>query len=287
MNDIVNCVDSEICLFDDDCVCYRIIKGKRDCDILQNDINNLAQWANKWEMRFQPAKCNIVQLTRNRIRKIDGAYQLNQTALKKVSTIKYLGVNISSDLKWNDHVQKTCAKANNILNLLRRNFHKCSQNSKELAYKGLVRPILEYASTIWSPPQASLQADIERVQKRAARFVSNNYNYEVGSMSNIMTTLKWKSLAKRREENSLVLLYKGLKGKAVIPTHHLQVHDRRGRNQRDMSYRVPYARTDSYMNSFMPRTIRLWNNLPQESILQAERANDQIKAFREEVRKWT
>ena len=285
MNDIVDCVNSEIRLFADDCVCYRIIKQKTDCDILQNDISKLESWANTWEMRFQPAKCSILQLTRNKTRKIDANYMLKQTLLEKVKTTKYLGVNLSCDLKWNTHVQKTCAKANSVLNLLRRNFHKCSQKSKEQAYNSLVRPILEYASAIWDPYQESLQADIEKVHRRAARFVTNNYKYEPGTVTDIMNSLKWKTLHRRREENSLVLFYKGLKGKAAIPVHDLQEHYSRGRNQREMTFNVPYARTESYMSSFLPKTIRLWNGLPQNLIHKAESANDQIKVFREELRK--
>ena len=68
------------------------------------------------------------------------------------------------------------------------------------------------------------------MQKRAARFVTGNYNYETGSMTGILGQLKWESLKKRRKDNRLILLYKGLKGKAFktfmmcIPRAH-QVHN--------------------------------------------------------------
>ena len=58
----------------------------------------------------------------------------------------------------------------------------------------------------------------ENVQKRAARFVTRNYSYETGSMTGILEELKWETLQKRRKDNRLILLYKGLKGKARIPT---------------------------------------------------------------------
>ena len=56
------------------------------------------------------------------------------------------------------------------------------------------------------------------MQKRAARFVTGNYNYETGSMTGILGQLKWESLKKRRKDNRLILLSKGLKGKASVPT---------------------------------------------------------------------
>ena len=66
-----------------------------------------------------------------------------------------------------------------------------------------------------------LQQEIEKVQIRAARFVTSNYSFETGSMTGILKNLKWESLKKRRRDSRLILLYKGLKGAACIPTHDL------------------------------------------------------------------
>ena len=66
INDITENVSSETLLFADDCVCYREIKDINDCEILQRDINRLGEWAVSNGMRFQPAKCNIMRLSRKR-----------------------------------------------------------------------------------------------------------------------------------------------------------------------------------------------------------------------------
>ena len=188
---------------------------------LQKDIDRLGSWARKWGMRFQPVKCNMMQLTRKRIKKIHSSYTLEGTDLENVESIKYLGVTITSDLRWNTHVSNVCTKANRTLGFLRRNLYSCPQEVKEAAYKGLVRPVLDYGSSVWDPPGAVLQEELESVQKRAARFVTGNYNYETGSMTGILGQLKWESLKKRRKDNRLILLYKGLKGKANVPTDDL------------------------------------------------------------------
>ncbi|MES9950854.1 MAG: reverse transcriptase family protein, partial [Candidatus Thiodiazotropha sp.] len=70
INDIMADIDSEIRLFADDCVCYRQIYSKEDTLKLQKDIDRLGSWARRWGMRFQPVKCNMMQLTRKRIKKI-------------------------------------------------------------------------------------------------------------------------------------------------------------------------------------------------------------------------
>ena len=182
---------------------------------LQRDIDRLGSWARKWGMRFQPVKCNMMQLTRKRIKKIHASYTLEGTNLENVESIKYLGVTITSDLRWNTHVSNVCTKANRTLGFLRRNLYSCPQEVKEAAYKGLVRPVLDYGSSVWDPPGVVLQEELESVQKRAARFVTGNYNYETGSMTGILGQLKWESLKKRRKDNRLILLYKVLKVKPV------------------------------------------------------------------------
>ena len=78
INDISSDIESEIRLFADDCVCYREIKDQEDTIKLQRDIDRLGSLARKWGMRFQPAKCNVMQLTRKRIKKIHASYTSNR-----------------------------------------------------------------------------------------------------------------------------------------------------------------------------------------------------------------
>ena len=130
INDIMSDIESEIRLFADDCVCYREIKDIVDTLKLQKDINRLGIWARKWGMRFQPVKCNMMQLTKKHY-KIQASYTLEGSILENVESIKCLGVTItSSDLKWNSHIRNVCSKANRTLGFLRRNLFSCPQDVK-------------------------------------------------------------------------------------------------------------------------------------------------------------
>ena len=62
-------------------------------------------------MRFQPVKCNMMQLTKKH-NKINASYTLEGTVIENVESIKYLGVTITSDLKWNSHIRNVRSKAN-------------------------------------------------------------------------------------------------------------------------------------------------------------------------------
>ena len=151
------------------------------------------------------------------------------------------------------HVSNICTKANRTLDFLRWNLYSCPQEVKETACKGLVRPVLEYSGSVWDPSGVGLQNELEKVQNRAAKFVTWNYNFETGSMTGILEHLKWESLKKRRRDSCrLILLCKGLKDKASTPTENLISLVRRCRNDHSMAYQVPIANTDIYKCSFPP-----------------------------------
>ena len=90
INDITADIESEIRLFADDCVCNREIKDKEDTLKLQRDIDRLGNWARKWGIRFQPVKCNMMQLTRKHLNKIPASYTLEGAVLKTVDNINTL-----------------------------------------------------------------------------------------------------------------------------------------------------------------------------------------------------
>ena len=189
INDISTDIDSEIRLFADDCICYREIRDTDDSLKLQKDKDRLGCFARKWGMRFQPVKCNIMQITKKRTNKMDASYTLEVAVLENVDSIKNLGVTITHDLRWNTHISNICTKANRALGFLRRNL-----------YRGLVDPILEYGSCVWEPHCVVLQQEIEKVQNRAARFVISNYSFETGSMTGILENKKNGSLSRKGGE---------------------------------------------------------------------------------------
>ena len=82
-------------------------------------------------MRFQPVKCNMMQLTNKRINKIEAPYTLEGTVLENVDNIKYLEVTITNDFKWNTYIINIYTQANKTNGFRRRDLYACPQDVKE------------------------------------------------------------------------------------------------------------------------------------------------------------
>ena len=234
-------------------------------------------------MRFQPVKCNMMCLNRRRSR-IEFTYKLKGQDLVFLDSIKYLGVTITNNLHWGKHIEDICAKAYRILGLLKRNLSACTKEVKLQGYKGLVRPVLEYASAAWDPHQKYLQEKIEGVQKSAARFITSDYSREPGSMTEILQDLDLEPLQERRRQSRLILFCKGIFNQAKLPTEVLEEPTRKTKNMHNLPFRQLSANSDTYKNSFMPRTIKDWNRVPSNIICQIQTAADPAKSFASVVR---
>ena len=151
INDLPKCVKSNVRLFADDCVLYREIDNEIDCASLQSDLRKLEMWEDHWCMSFNASKCSSISITR-KTKKIVHNYTLHNQVLDRVSCATYLGVELSSNLTWAAHIDKTTAKGNRQLGFLKRNLPINCAKVKETAYKGLVRPIMEYCAPVWDTP---------------------------------------------------------------------------------------------------------------------------------------
>ena len=104
---------------------------------------------------------------------------------------------------------------------------------------------------------------LEKVQKRAARFATGNYNLTHGSTQENMNKLQLKPLEERRAINKLKILFKAKHGLIQIPTDHFKFNTYTMGRRRANLYTIPASNVNSHLFSFYPNTIRLWNWLPE------------------------
>ena len=208
---------------------------------------------------FDVAKCHSMRVTRHQHHKqILFDYSLHNQTLENIQSAKYLGITITDNIDWGQHVSEISSKATKTLGFLRRNLAFAPRSTKEVAYKTLVRPKLEYAAPIWSPHSKLQINQIEKVQRTAARWTCRRWR-NTSSVGEMLDELEWSSLEARRDQSSLLLFYKihcGAvsieKDKYMTPAH---------RSSHSAQYCRHQTYCDALKNYFFPRTIPHWNSL--------------------------
>ena len=152
------------------------------------------------------------------------------------------------------------------MGFIKRNLKHANRDLKELAYTSLVRSILEYSYTVWDPFYQKDIDRLERVQRRAARFVLNDYK-PLSSVTSMVSQLGWKPLAERRREHRLSLLYKIINGLVAIPADtHLHFNTRNTRISISKITQTTHLYYRHFQTFFFPVTIRKWNLLPDDIV---------------------
>ena len=100
-----------------------------------------------WKMSFNFQKCEFLRIT-NKRHPIPVQYTLQNQPIKEVTCAKHLEVTIDKNVSWLEHTKQI---TNNLKSFLQRNISKCRTQIKSNCYRAQVKPILEYANTVWSP----------------------------------------------------------------------------------------------------------------------------------------
>lgn len=219
VNDLPNGLSNTECRLyaDDTLLCMNL--SRINFVELQNNVTTLERWALDWGMTFNPSKCVHMQLGGGSEDYCRPSLMLNGIKIPKADIIKYLGLYINSSLKWSDQITYVCKKANKTLGMLRRCLNYASPKTAILAFNTVVRPILEYASQVWSPYTQCRSDDLERIQRRAVRWAFkipkfcsvsdiNDKNNKFISVSDIMDKNNISTLSSRRDKLDLTFLEK-------------------------------------------------------------------------------
>ena len=150
---------------------------------------------------------------------------------------KVLGVDISSGLTWNSHIDRITGNANRTLGYIRRNIKTKNQKVRETAYNTLVRSQLEYSAPVWDPSSKHLRPQLEKIQRRAARWTTSNYDTR-SSVTAMLNQLGWRTLEQRRADARLCLFCKIVYGLVAVPLpNYVQPTHRISRYCHSMTYR--------------------------------------------------
>ena len=231
-------------------------------------------------MSFNASKCHVLSVTR-KTNPIPPNYTIHNQTLENVTSAKYLGVEISNDLSWGTHINQVCNKANKTSAFLYRNLRGCRTSTQTTCYKTIVRPLLEYASPVWDPPQEGLRNSLEMVQRRAARRILHDFR-PTTSASGLVARLELDPLKLRRTSSKATAMYKIVNGLVdAKPEKEILVPVRRNNRGHNQRFMLPFCRTESLRSSFFHSGMKVWNSLPQNII-----NSNSPQAFRSSVEGW-
>ena len=215
-------------------------------------------------MDLNQSKCGVVSITRSR-QPIIAEYQLIDTSRKSLITHKDLGIIISNDLKWNKQVHGTVLKANMMLAFIRRSASDINNiQVRKILYLSLVRSKLGYASQVWAPQTVTNIATMERVQRRATKFIlSLPYRSDV-LYKDRLQSIGILPICYWLEFLDLVYLYNSVVNDSdtIISIRVSNLRTRNSNSDNGILLNVPKSKTVSFQNSFYVRVPSVWNILP-------------------------
>lgn len=254
INDLPDGIRNGVSLFADDLKMYGYSKDKiRN----QTDLNELVAWQNKWLLQFNTndKKCKVLHIGKGNP---CNQYFLNHTLLPVVQSEKDLGVLVSNDWKWNQHIESCINKAKSCIAWITRNVISRSPEVMLKLFKSIVRPHIEYCVQLWSPMAshgnwASILA-LEDIQRSFTRLIDG-----IGLLTyeNRLSSLGLTTLLERRSRGDLIETFKIVNGISNYGTNLFKM----SRSGKKLISR-PGDENPVKHRFFARRVINYWNKLP-------------------------
>ena len=179
--------------------------------------------------------------------------------LRKKTSFKMLGLTFSSKLDWGSYIVSIAKTASKKIGALIRSVKFHSPEVALYLYKSTIRPCMEYCCHVWASAPSCYLELLDKLQKRTCRTVGPT------------PAASLELLAHRRNKASLSLFYSYYFGRCsselaqLVPLPYSPGRSTRYSDRlHDFSVTIPRCYKDVYVNSFFPRTARLWNSLPIE-----------------------
>ena len=261
INDLDDSITSNVLKFADDTKLFRKVNTDGDKQHLQNDLDRLVKWSEKWQMQFYFGKCKCLHTGHGNW---NVNYKMGDTVLGTTVNEKDLGVTISADIKVSEQCGIAASKANKILGLIRRNITYKGKKLIIPLYKAIVRPHLEYCIQAWRPYRKKDIDTLERIQRIATKMFPElrDLSYEERLKECGLTTLET-----RRLRGDQIEVFKILNGYENIDRNMFFSLKKDSRTRgHEVKLVEDQCRLDIRKHSFSQRTINEWNKLSTDCV---------------------
>ena len=283
INDVVDNIETDINLFADDTSLIDIVDQVIDSFNRSNrDLDRLASWADQWLVTFNASKTVSLYISRRKEQTVIPPLFLQGTRVAEVKSHCHLGVDFDSTLSWQNHINRVAVKGSKCVGLMRRACRDLPRECLEKLYLTMVRPILEYGGALFDGSPDIHTKPLDRVQREAGLVCTGAYKHTKNIR--LMEELGWDSLEARRDSQRATLMFKIQNNLApsyladICPPLVGEVSRHNLRNAANIA--LPPGKATSYVNSFMPSAVRLWNDLNRDI-----KQSDTVDSFKYKLKK--
>ena len=261
--DIGDSLSTKALVYVDDTKIKQKVNSEEDVECFQKELEKLDEWAKSNNMQFNGKKFQVVRYGQNEELKnnteyFSGSYE---EIIDRFESIRDLGVQLSEDASFNEHIEKVCKKARQKSGWIYRTFYCRSPNFLKQMFKSLVQPHIDYCSQLWMPQEGANMAKIEKVLR--------DFSKRVPGLRNLcywerLQSMGMNSMQRRLERYRIIYIWKIMEG--FVPNCGLlwsSTDDRRGR-----LCEVPILKGNKEVQkcrrqSFQMAGPRVWNSLPR------------------------
>ena len=235
---------------------------------LQSTINESDEWLSNRQLQLAPQKCAILKIKKSSVSETS-QFQIKNQCVEEVSSIKDLGILVSKDLNWSNHIDSICHTASITCYQLKKSVKTKNIWTWLKIFTTYVRPKLEYCTPVWSPYLDKHIDKIEKIQRSFTKFAFKRCGIPFNSYEDRLAKISYLTLEQRRTFFDLVLMYKMINN--ISDLNFLDYFSLTQSNYNLRSHPLQIMpklrfKNPQWLNSFFGRIPSLWNNLPTKLV---------------------
>ena len=262
INDLKGNEYCPLCKYADDIEMHTPSIDSTTQSLMNEALSYVANWSAVWQLPIAPEKCSVFHIGKQNLN--FDYFLMPPASLNHVNPFKSLGVWFNCDLKPTINCENIVLSAFMRSALLKKVFCSGDRSTLVWAFTVFVRPILEYASAVWSPTQLGNITLVESVQRRFTKSLPGMNKFSYPDRLNM---LNLESLERRRLIIDLCLVYSLLHGLLDFDYARFFELSTQGRT-RGHSWKLVSgpARLDVRRAFFANRVVKPWNALPSNCV---------------------
>ena len=257
LSDIGENIKADIKTYVDDSKVKQRINKEEDVENMQDDLEMLYDWGIKNNMKFNGTKFQLMRYGKNQLLKENTIYFTPnmEEPIESFSTLRDLGVMMSEDANFDDHIEHVCKKTRQKMGWLLRTFRCRNNDFMKHTFNSLVRPHIDYCSQLWMPNQCQ---QMEKVENLLKQFTAKIPWLREESYWQRLKILKMNSEERRMERYRIIYTWKVLEG--LVPNCGIEkIQTGENSNRR---CRIPSGKSKQRAQSFQVGGPKLFNSMP-------------------------